>query len=124
MPNENQGGFLREVEEEGVLGPLLTSDSSSLVEKQASCITATTSGDSIIVSVAADEVLTLYWITAIGDPDETDTPLIQIFIGSTELYRAYAIAHREKFTGSAGEDLTVTLSGNGSVAITAHYTIT
>lgn len=83
--------------------------------------TVTASGDTTVLSPALGNAIRLYWVSAINDPDEASSPLIIIKIGSTELYRVFAVAHWEVFEGVADEDLVVNLSGTGSVAFTAHY---
>lgn len=85
--------------------------------------TVTASGDTTIVTAGGAQVLTLYWISAINDPDEATSPLIKVKIGTTEVYRGYALAHWEKFVGAAGNNLIINLDGAASVAVTAHYTL-
>ena len=78
------------------------------------------SGDTTIYTPATGKAIKLYWIYAMNDPDQTTTPLIKISIGTTELYRAYSIAHWEIFEGAANEALKINLDKAGSVAITCH----
>ncbi|PTL55748.1 hypothetical protein [Paraconexibacter algicola] len=89
--------------------------------KLAAVATVTASGDTTIVTPAAGKAIRLYWITAINDPDEATSPLIRVSLGSSEVYRGYAISHWEVFTGATNAPLTVNLSGAASVAVTAHY---
>lgn len=90
--------------------------------KSAAVATVTASGDTTILTPTAGMALTVYWISAINDPDETTTPLVKVKIGSTEIYRAYAVAHWEPFTGAVNASLVINLDGAASVAVTAHYT--
>lgn len=82
--------------------------------------TVTASGDTTIHTPAAGKAIRLHWVAAINDPDEATSPLIKISLGATELYRAYAVAHRQQFVGAVGAPLVVNLSGAASVAVTAH----
>ncbi len=91
--------------------------------KTAATATVTASGDTTVITPAAGNAIRVFWVSAINDPDETTTPLIKVKIGSTEIYRGYAIAHWEIFAGAADETVVVNLSGlvvNG-VAVTIHY---
>lgn len=88
--------------------------------KTAVVATVTASGDTTIFTPGSGNAVRLFWVSAINDPDESSTPLIKVLIGSTELYRAYAVAHWEVFEGAANEVLKVNLSGAASVAVTAH----
>ena len=88
--------------------------------KTAVVATVTASGDTTIHTPASGNAIRLFWVSAINDPDEASTPLIKVLIGSTELYRTYAVAHWEVFEGAANEVLKVNLSAAGSVAVTAH----
>ncbi len=82
--------------------------------------TVTASGDTTIHTPAAGMRVRLEWVSAINDPDEATNPLIKILLGADEKYRAYAVAHRETFTGAVDAPLVVNLSGVASVAVTAH----
>jgi hypothetical protein len=121
-----QAGFLRGDAANGhTLGPLVfTSDAVEARyggNKLAATATATSVGDTTIVSPAAGSRLRLFWLSAITDPDEPTNPLIRVRLGATELYRAYAVAHWEIFDGAEGEALVVNLSDAAAVAVTAHY---
>lgn len=89
--------------------------------KSAAVGTATGVGDTTIITPASGKKIKLYWVSAINDPDEAASPLIKVILGTTELYRAYAIAHWEIFTGPTDGVLKVNLDQAGSVAVTAHY---
>lgn len=84
--------------------------------------TVTASGDTTVHTPAAGRAVQLHWIYAVNDPDEASSPLIKVKLGGTELYRAYAVAHRQTLTGAADAALIVNLSGAASVAVTAHIT--
>lgn len=80
----------------------------------------TASGSTVVYDPAPGNAVRVFWVTAITDPDDILSPLIRILIGSTEIYRGYAIAHWEVFEGLANENLVVDLSQAASVAFTAH----
>jgi hypothetical protein len=82
--------------------------------------TVTASGDTTVHTPAAGKAIRLHWISAINDPDEEATPLVKVKLGATELYRAYAVAHRQTFEGAADAALVVNLSAAASIAFTAH----
>lgn len=90
------------------------------VEVTAVAVTATAASETTVHTPAAGQAIRLHWVSAINDPDASNNPLVQVKLGSTELYRAYAVAHRQVFEGAADEALTVTLDQTGSVAVTAH----
>lgn len=90
--------------------------------KSAVTATVTSSGDTTVLTPASGKKITLYWVSAINDPDESTTPLIKISLGATEVYRGYALAHWEPFTGATDAALVVNLGNAASVALTAHYT--
>lgn len=84
--------------------------------------TATAVGDTTIYTPAAGKAITLYWISAVNDPTASSAPVIKIKIGTTEIYRTFAVSHWEPFTGAPNEALIVNLSASGNVQITAHIT--
>lgn len=84
--------------------------------------TVTATGETTILTPTTGRALRVLWVAAINDPDQAQSPLVQVKLGSTELYRAYAVAHRQTFTGAVNAALTVTLDQAGSVAVTVHYT--
>ncbi len=88
--------------------------------KLAVCATVTAAGDTTLYTPTANASVRLVWVTAINDPDEATSPLIKILLGTTELYRVYAVGHSEVFEGQTDEPLIVNLSGVASVAVTAH----
>lgn len=85
--------------------------------------TVTASGNTTIITPSAGKRLRLYWVYAVPDPDSTDSPLIKVTLAGTEIYRAFAISHAQRFTGAADGTVVVNLSAadaNG-VAVTIHY---
>lgn len=91
--------------------------------KLASTTTVTTSGDTtLIASPGLGFALKLFWVSAITDPDSDVSPLIIIkWDGGSELYRVYAVAHWEIFTGPEDTALVINLSEDADVAVTIHY---
>jgi hypothetical protein len=81
--------------------------------------TVTSSGDTTIYTPASGKAVRLHWIYAINDPSATVAPLIDVKLGTTAIYRVYALSKRQLKTGSADESLIVNLSVAGSVAVTA-----
>lgn len=81
--------------------------------------TVTASGDTTVYTPASGKAIRLHWIYAINDPSALTTPLINIKIGSTALYRVYALSKRQRKTGAVDAPLVVNLSVAGSVAVTA-----
>ncbi len=102
------------------LAQLAAAVNPATVEPTVVVATVTASGDTTIHTPAAGMRVQLKWVSAINDPDEATNPLIKILLGSDEKYRAYAVAHREAFTGAVDAPLVVNLSGVASVAVTAH----
>lgn len=87
--------------------------------------TYTTAGAHTLYTPTPGTAVKLKWISAVNDPDSSDTPLVTVTLGAKEPYRLYAFAHREWFTGEVDEPLVVTLDGVGSVSVTAHvYEVT
>lgn len=85
--------------------------------------TVTASGNTTVITPAAGKRLRVYWVYAVPDPDSSDSPLIKVSLGATEIYRAFAISHAQRFTGAADGTVVVNLSAanaNG-VAVTIHY---
>lgn len=135
MTDGNVKGFLRRIGSQevpggggadGALGALIVSDDSTDLRfaggKTAAVATVTASGDTTILTPSAGHKIKLYWITAINDPDQATNPLVRITLtGAGEIYRSYAIAHWEVFTGTTDGTLIVNLSEAASVAVTVHY---
>lgn len=90
--------------------------------KTAVVATVTASGDTTVHTPAVGKRIRVFWVYAIADPDDGVTPLIKVKLGTTEIYRCYAVAHWEVFTGGVNEALVVNLGGASNVAFTAHIT--
>lgn len=82
--------------------------------------TVTASGDTTVHTPAAGKAIVVHWVYAVGDPDESSTPLIKVLLGADELYRVFGVSHYERFVGDVDAALVVNLSSVGSVAFTAH----
>ncbi len=90
--------------------------------KSALTTTVTNSGDTTVLTPDVGKALTVYWVSAIVDPDQATTPLIKVKLGTTELYRVYVLAHWEPFTGAVNVALVINLQTNSEVSVTIHYT--
>jgi hypothetical protein len=90
--------------------------------KNALVTTVVNSGDTTILTPTSGKALTVYWISAVVDPDQTSTPLIKIKLGTVEIYRVYVLAHWEPFTGAVNDTLVVNLQTASEVAVTVHWT--
>jgi hypothetical protein len=81
-----------------------------------------TSAAALTISPSAGtEALRLWWVSVIPDPDNADTGYATVAVGSTEVYRSPALAHRQRFDGAAGEDIVVAIVGAGTFLATVHY---
>lgn len=87
----------------------------------AAVATVTASGSTTVITPASGKRLRVYWMYAVPDPDSSDSPLIKISLGGTEIYRTYGVTHQQRFTGPVDGVLAVDLSASGSVAVTVHY---
>lgn len=85
--------------------------------------TVVAGGETTILTPPAGQSIRLFWVSAMADPDEANSPLIRVLLGGDEIYRAYVIAQWEIFTGDLNAALKVDLSSPASVAVTAHYEI-
>lgn len=82
--------------------------------------TVTDLGDTVIHTPDLGKAVRLRWIYAINDPSSSGVPLIKIRLGSTEIYRVWALSKRQVTTGAINDSLIVNLSGSaGNVAVTA-----
>lgn len=81
--------------------------------------TATASGDTTIHTPAAGMRVRLRWIYAINDPASTSPPLIKVKLGSTEIYRVWALSKRQLVLGAVDAPLVINLASSGTVAVTA-----
>lgn len=91
--------------------------------KSAVTASVSASGDTTLRTPAAGKAITLYWVSAIADPQASTNPVITIKLGGVTVYVGYAIAHWEPFVGAANDILVINLNSAGTnVAVTAHYT--
>lgn len=81
--------------------------------------TVTASGDTTVHTPAAGKAIRLRWIYAINDPAATSPPLIKVKLGSTEIYRVWALSKRQLVLGAVNASLVINLTGGGTVAVTA-----
>lgn len=89
--------------------------------KLAATAQVTASGDTTLITPATGKALRVFWVSAINNPDQSSTPRMIFKLGTTEIYRAYALAHWEVFTGTVNQPLVVNLNQGGDVAVTVHY---
>lgn len=89
--------------------------------KLAVVATVTAAGDTVILTPSLGKRLEIYWVYALPSPSSESFALINIRLGSNDIYRTYAIAHWEKFVGGIDEPLVVNLSAVDNVAVTVHY---
>lgn len=80
-----------------------------------------TPGNTTIHTPASGKAIKLFWVSALNDPDQSASPLIIFKFGANEIYRGYALAHWEVFTGAVDQSLVVNLDSTGDVAVTIHY---
>lgn len=88
--------------------------------KTAKTANVTASGDTTIWTPASGKKLRVFWVSAINDPDQSQSPKIILKFGTNEIYRGYAIAHWEIFDGAVDQALVCNLDQAGDVAITVH----
>lgn len=121
-----QSGFLRDSPDPGFgLGRLLVSDARRFSGgKSAMTAQVTTTGQTVILTPDTGKAITVFWVSALNDPDQAQSPRIRVgFQGASDyLYSSYAIAHWEMFTGNVNQALVVDLDQTGDVAVTVHYT--
>lgn len=91
--------------------------------KLAKTTQVTASGDTVIHTPALGKAVTLYWVSAINDPDQSVSPRIRIgFQGNPDyMYSGYAVSHWETFTGASDQSVVVNLDQAADVAVTLHY---
>lgn len=81
--------------------------------------TVTAAGSTTIYTPATGNAVRLRWLYAVNLPTADTAPLIDVALGATPVYRAYALSKRQRKTGPTNGALTVSLSVAGSVAVTA-----
>lgn len=101
-------------------GEVRVSNDPAAIALQASTATIDSSTP-MTITPAAGNALRLWWVSAIADPDNATSPSVRVALGATEVYRAPAVAHRQRFDGAADQTLTVTVVGTGDVDVTIHY---
>lgn len=101
-------------------GSVQISNDPAAIALQASTATLTSAAP-LTITPAAGNALRLWWVLVIPDPDNSSTGSAQVAIGPTEVYRAPALAHRQRFDGAANQSITVTIVGNGTFDTTVHY---
>lgn len=95
--------------------------------KTAYTATIAASGNTNLLTPSSGNRIQLYWLSFIPNSDNVSANLVKIGFGttggsiSTELYRAYAMAHWELFTGTANQSLIINTASNEPVAVTVHY---
>lgn len=113
-------GIVREAAEDDVIIAEVSNDPASI---PLSAITGTLSSGNptLTVSPSSGNAIRLWWVSAIPDPDNSATGSARVTLGATEVYRAPALAHRQRFDGASDESITVTIIGDGSFDVTIHY---
>lgn len=95
--------------------------------KLAAVATYSSGGNHDLLTPGPGKQIRVYWLSWIPNGDNTSANLVDIGFGttggaiSTPLYRAYAMAHWEQFTGQVDESLIVTTQNAEPVAVTVHY---
>lgn len=79
-------------------------------------------GDTVLINPAPGNLVRVYWVSAIPNPDNSSANLVQFRFGSNPpFYASYALSHWEMFDGGVDEDLIVNLQNGQPVALTIHY---
>lgn len=95
--------------------------------KSAYVVTISASGNTTLITPAAGNRIRLFWIAFVPNSDNGNANLIKLGFGTTggsiatELYRGYALAHWEVFTGTANQSVIVNATTAEPVAFTIHY---
>lgn len=92
-------------------------------DKAAKTAQVTAPGQTVVLTPNPGRALTVYWVSAINDPDSEFQPRIRVgFAGESDFfYSAYALAHWERFEGDHDQSVVVELDQAGDVAVTIHY---
>jgi hypothetical protein len=104
-----------------VSGTVTVSNDPATISLTPSTSSLTSAAALTISPSAGTEALRLWWVSVIPDPDNADTGYATVAVGSTEVYRSPALAHRQRFDGAAGEDIVVAIVGAGTFLATVHY---
>lgn len=75
-------------------------------------------GSTTVYTPAAGKKIRIRWIYTVNDPTQTTATLIQIFLGSAEKFRVYALSKRQVVTGEVDAPLRIVLNTAGNVAVT------
>lgn len=89
--------------------------------KSAYAATLNTSGDNTVITPASGKRIRIFWVAFVPDSDNATANLVTVSIGATAIYKGYALAHWEVFTGAADETVVINLANTGTVAVTIHY---
>lgn len=104
----------------GVSGVSYIPDRSDSGEEEFTHVVATitASGNTTVYTPTSGRSVRLRWVYAINSPGSTANPLIRIFLGAQEKYRAYAISKRQMVTGPVDGPVIINLDAAASVAVT------
>lgn len=91
--------------------------------------TLAASGNTTLITPTLGNRLQVYWVSFVPSSDNTSANLIRIGFGTSggsidagqELYRGYAMAHWELFTGLVNKSIIVNAATIEPVVITIHY---
>lgn len=89
-------------------------------------IDISSAGDTdLIAAPGVGNQIEIFWVSAIADPDGSQSPRIIIKDGAgTEYYRTFAVSHWQRFLLPDNSKLVGNLSAGGTpVSITIHYRI-
>lgn len=89
--------------------------------KSALTAAVSASGTTTLLAPPAGKRIVVYWVSAMSDPNQSSVPDISINLGAQSLYRVWAAAHWEPFTGAVDAPLTVTLDVGVKTLFTVHY---
>lgn len=94
--------------------------------KTAFVTTLAASGGTTLIDPAPGNAIRVFWVAFIPNSDNTAANLIKVGFGTstnvtTELYRGYAMAHWEVFSGTANQNLNINAETAEPVAVTIHY---
>jgi hypothetical protein len=101
--------------------PVTVGNDPASISLETSTASLTSASPLTISPSVGTNALRLWWVSVIPDPDNTDTGYATVAVGAVEAYRAPALAHRQRFDGAAGEDIVVTIVGDGTFLASVHY---
>ena len=89
--------------------------------KTAFASTVTAAGNTTLITPATGNRIQLYWLSFLPSSDNANANLVKIGFGTTtvltELYRAYAMAHWELFTGAVNQSVIINTVSAEAVAV-------